>query len=69
MTVHPVCTYIMLISYAIDATHSVDRGERCAERGVHSLPYARWAAGPVNYGGGVRAGDRPGCVGKSSWPE
>ena len=41
-------------------------GERCAERGVHTFPHARWAAGPVNYGGGVRAGDRPGCVGRSS---
>ena len=54
----------------LDATHSVDRGERCGESlTVHSLPHARWAAGPVNYGDGVRAGDRPGCVGKSSWPE
>ena len=54
----------------LDATHSVDRGERCGESlTVHSLPHARWAAGPVNYGGGVRAGDRPGCVGKSSWPK
>ena len=50
-------------------THNVDGAEGNAERGIHTLPHTRWAAGPIDYIEGVGAADRLGGARRSIWPE
>ena len=49
-------------------THNIDGSERGTERGVHTLPHTRQAAGPVDYGGGVGAAKRLDGASRSIWP-
>ena len=50
-------------------THNVDGAEGNAERGIHTLPHTRWAAGPIDYIEGGGAADRLGGARRSIWPE
>ena len=49
-------------------THNIDGSERDTERGVYTLPHARQAAGPVDYGGGTGATEGLGGASWSIWP-
>ena len=58
----------MLILDLPQYTYSTNGGERGTERGVHTLPHTRQAAGPVDYGGGVGATEGMGGASRSIWP-
>ena len=50
-------------------THNIDGTEGNTERGLHTLPHTRQAAGPVDYGECGGAADRLGGASRSIWPE
>ena len=59
--VHSELTFQLRLNSCVD-THSVDRAEGSTEREIHTLPYTRWAAGPIDYGeGGGAAGSLGGA--------
>ena len=49
-------------------THNIDGGENGTERGVHTLPHSRQAAGPVDYDGAAGALDGSCGASGSIWP-
>ena len=50
-------------------THNIEGTEGNTERGLHTLPHTRQAAGPVDYGERGGAADRLGGASRSIWPE
>ena len=61
-------TFLLRLNSCID-THNVDGAEGSTERGVHTLPHTRRAAGPVDYGEGGGAVGRMDGASRSTWPE
>ena len=56
-----------IVKFHID-THNIDGGENSTERGVHTLPHTRRAAGPVDNDGAAGALKGHCGASRSFWP-